>query len=201
MEEMSNLGDLALKLEMYRGRIAIAMSWVIFGMIFGSLTILAQSLILLGFEWWVTPLLVAVAGLVGGIAYMRFMKFLPMNKEIKRRWRVGTLFLFIPFVVSYALLPALIDTTPLYQMVVWYPSLGLGLLLCGSYAERERVRVMTYTGALILTTSLLLLPFFSYQQTTTLIIASGLVCVSMMLLIYLTASIYIFFTAQRVING
>ena len=203
MEEMSKLGDLAVKLEAYRVRIATAMSWVVFGMIFGSLTVLAQSLTLLGLGWWVTPLLVAVAGLVGGAVHVRFMKFLPVDREMRRRWRIGTILLFVPFVVTYSLLPLLIDVTPLYFMVVWYPSLGLGLVLCGSYAEKaERggVRVMTYTGLLILATSSVLIILFSYQQTATLVVASGLLCVSMMLLTYLAASIYVFFTAQRVIS-
>ncbi len=197
MDEISKLGDLALKLENYRSRIASAMIWVTFGMIYGAMTLLGQTLFLLGFGWWVIPLAVTIAAVGSGVTYFKLMKFLPLDRETVRRWRIGAVLLFLPVLISYTL-PAG-AAGGMYYNTVWYPSLGLGLLLCGVYAERQKV--MASTGLTMLVSSLLLLPFFSYKQTLLSITAAGLLCISMMLLIYLGASIYVFFNAQRAIHA
>ncbi|AAB89658.1 MULTISPECIES: hypothetical protein [Archaeoglobus] len=47
-EDAVRLGELALKLERYRYNVALATTWAIFGMVFGSMITLASSLMLLG---------------------------------------------------------------------------------------------------------------------------------------------------------
>ena len=42
-ENVARLGEVALKLEKYRYNIMLALSWVIFGMLFGSVTVFYNS--------------------------------------------------------------------------------------------------------------------------------------------------------------
>jgi len=202
MEDMARLGDIALKLERYRSYIASALSWVIFGMLFGSLVTLGSSLILLGlFDYRIFWALVAAAGIAGGYVYERFLRMMPVNREIRRRWRVGTVLLFIPFIASYSVIPSIIQVSSLYYNTIWYPSLGFGLLLAGLYAERGRyhVRSATYGGLLILLTSPVVIPVSNLPPSLNFAIGSGLLCVSLMILIYFAVFVYVFFSAQRVI--
>jgi len=203
MEEMARLGDLALKLEKYRSYIASALSWVVFGMIFGSLITLGSSLILFGFfDYRIFWILVAVAGVSGGFIYGKFLRMMPEDREIRRRWNIGLIFLFVPFIVSYSVVPSIVHVSKLYYNVIWYPSLGFGLLLAGLYAERGEnypIRSATYGGILIVLTSLILIPVSRLPVNSNVILASGLLCVSLMILIYFAVFIYVFFRAQRVI--
>ncbi len=196
-EDFARLGDAALKLERYRYNIASALSWVIFGMIFGSLVTLGSSLVLFGFQRYEIFLpLIAIAGIAGGYIYHKFWKYLPMESDVAKRWRIGTILLFIPFMVSYSVIPI---KSPLYYNTIWYPSLGFGLLLCGLYAERGLIRVMPYAGILIILTSLVLIPISKMPMNVNTVLAAGLLCNSMMMMIYFATAIYVFFKAQRVI--
>jgi len=203
MEEMARLGDIALKLEKYRSYIASALSWVIFGMLFGSLITLGSSLILLGFfDYRIFWILVAIAGVAGGFIYGKFLKMMPEDREIRRRWKIGSIFLFIPFIASYSVIPSIVHVSELYYNTIWYPSLGFGLLLAGLYAERAKeypVRSATYGGLLIVLTSPVIIPISKLPMSFNVIMGSGLLCVSLMILIYFAVFVYVFFRAQRVI--
>ena len=196
---MAKLGDMALKLENYRHHIIVALAWVIFGMIFGSMITLANSLTLFGFGYEVFWILV-VAAILGGYIYGRFLKYMPAKSDVElKRWKIGIPLMFIPFVISYSAIPVIFNVgAPLYFNTVWYPSLGIGLFLCGLVAERTS-RPMTYTGALISISSLVLLPISRMPVSFNVVIGAGLLCLSMMMLLYFITAIYIFFRAQRVI--
>ena len=207
MEDAKKLGDMALKLERYRYNIVSALGWVIFGMLFGSMTILYSSLLLFGIrEYWIIGILMIAAGITGGYTYGRFWKFIPVEREVKRRWYVGVILLSIPFIVSYLMLPFLIEdflnSSAFYFSTAWYPSLGFGLLFNSIYSERKDkhlvTKTMSYAGILIILTStiFLLIPTLGNAVTA---IAAGLLGVSMMILIYLLCALYTFFKAQRVI--
>ncbi|RLI81773.1 hypothetical protein DRP04_05405 [Archaeoglobales archaeon] len=197
VEDMAKLGDIALKLERYRHNIASALSWVIFGMIFGSMVTLGNSLVLLGFGgiFWI---LLILAGITSGYIYYKFWKYVPENREVKRRWKIGLVFLFLPFIIAYSIpLPI---KTPLYCATIWYPSLGVGLLICGLYVEKTSlVKSTVYAGVLILLTSPLLLPLFTMPVNPSLIVAAESLCTSMMILIYFITAIYAFFKAEKTI--
>ncbi len=197
---MAKLGDMALKLESYRHHIIVALAWVVFGMIFGSMMTLANSLTLFGFGYEFFWILLVVAAILGGYIYARFLKYIPAESDVKlRRWKMGIPLMFIPFVISYSAIPVIFSIgTPLYFNTVWYPSLGIGLLICGLVAERTS-RPMTYTGALISISSLVLLPISRIPVSFNVVIGAGLLCLSMMMLLYFITAIYIFFRAQRVI--
>jgi MFS family permease len=203
MEDMARLGDLALKLEKYRYNIASAMAWVIFGMVFGSMNILGNSLILFGIlDYRVFWVLVVIAGIISGYVYQRILKYMPREKEVEKRWRGGIILLFTPFIVFYALLPQAVNVSALYFNTIWYLSLGLGLFLCGLYTERKPlIRVMTYAGILIVLSSIVLYPISKLPMSFNIIIASGLLCLSMMLLIYFTTAMYIFFKAEKIVHA
>ena len=146
----------------------------------------------------------SAAGLSGGYLYERFWKYLPVNKEIKKRWHRGAALLFIPFVISYGVVPMMFKVNPLYMSVVWYPSLGIGLALYGLYSERDSeylaVRATFYVGVVITLTSLVFIPL-SKLPVSDIVAALGLLAISMMLLIYLSAAVYIFFKAEKIIYG
>lgn len=196
---MAKLGDMVLKLENYRHHIIVALAWVVFGMIFGSMITLANSLTLFGFGYEVFWILV-VAAILGGYIYGRFLKYMPAKSDVElKRWKIGIPLMFIPFVISYSAIPVIFNVgAPLYFNTVWYPSLGVGLLICGLVAERTS-RPMTYTGALISLSSLVLLPISRMPVSFNVVIGAGLLCLSMMMLLYFITAIYIFFRAQRVI--
>jgi len=197
------LGDMALKLERYRYTITSALGWVIFGMVFSSMNVLYSALLLYGIkEYWIIGPLMATAGVLGGYIYGKFWKFTPMSKEIRVRWMYGLILLFLPFVVSYTVAPIFINATPYYYTVVWYPSLGFGLLFCGLYAERNEyisVRAMPYAGVAIIATSVVFIQLAKLPMNYDTVIATGLLAVSMMLMVYLFTAIYVFFKAQRVV--
>lgn len=203
VEDIARLGDTAIKLEKYRYNIISALGWIIFGMIFGSMTTLGSSLILFGIRGYeILWLLVIIAGVSGGYIYHKLWRFIPMEGSVAKRWRVGIVLLFIPLIVSYSAIPIITKVeSPLYFNTIWYPSLGFGLLLCGLYAERgsQLIKTMPYAGILIILTSLILIPISKMPMNANTVIAAGLLCNSMMLLIYFATAIYVFFKAQRVI--
>ena len=175
-------------------------------MLFSAMSILYSSLMLFGVrEYWIIMVLMAVAGGVGGYVYGRLWKYVPLNKDIEMRWRVGIILLIAPFIVSYTLLPFFITPSQFYFSIVWYPSLGFGLLLAGIYAERKDkyliTKTMSYTGFAIVLTSTIFLPLSSFNTTFTEVIASNMLAVSMTLLIYFVTATYLFFKAQRVVYG
>ena len=199
MEDMAKLGDLALKLERYRYHIITALAWVVFGMLFGSMLTLANSLILLGFGYKIYWILLVVAMILASYIYAKFLKYMPVESDVKKRWRIGIPLMFIPFVIAYSVIPIILNIeTPLYFNTVWYPSLGICLLLYGLVAERTS-RAMKYTGALISATSLILIPILRLPPSFNTVMGAGLLCLSMMMLIYFITAIYIFFRAQRVV--
>ncbi len=197
MDDMAKLGEIALKLERYRYHIITALAWVIFGMVFGSLLTLANSLTLFGFGYEVFWIFLIVATILAGYIYARFLRYMPAESNDKlKRWKKGVSLMFIPLVISYLAIPAIFHANALYFNTVWYPSLGIGLFLCGPYAG---CRQMTYTGILISVTSLILLPISKMPSSYNVAIGAGLLCLSMMMFIYFITAIYIFFRAQRVI--
>ena len=200
-EDIARLGDLALKLEKYRYNIASALAWVIFGMVFGSMEVLGNSLIMFGIlDYEVFWVLVAIAGIISGYLYSKILKYMPKEREVEKRWRVGIALLFIPFIVSYALIPLLFKVSAFYFNTVWYPSLGFGLLFCGLYAERKPlIRAMTYAGVLIIVSSVILYPISTFPMNFDIVMASGLLCISMMMLIYFITAMYIFFKAEKIV--
>jgi len=200
-EDIARLGDLALKLEKYRYNIASALAWVIFGMVFGSMNILGNSLIMFGIlDYRVFWVLVAIAGTISGYVYSKILKYMPREREVEKRWRVGISLLFAPFIVSYALIPLAFGASAFYFNTVWYPSLGFGLLFCGLYAERKPlIRAMTYAGILVIVSSVILYPISTLPMNFKTVIASGLLCISMMMLIYFITAMYIFFKAEKIV--
>ena len=200
-EDIARLGDLALKLEKYRYNIASALAWVIFGMVFGSINILGNSLIMFDIlDYGVFWVLIAIAGTISGYIYSKILKYMPKEREVEKRWRVGIALLFIPFIVSYALIPLLFEVSAFYFNTVWYPSLGFGLLFCGLYAERKPlIRAMTYAGVLIIVSSVILYPISTLPMNFNTVMASGLLCLSMMMLIYFITAMYILFKAEKIV--
>ncbi len=199
MEDAAKLGDLALKLERYRCLITLALSWVIFGMIFGSMLTLANSLMLLGFGFRIFWILFVVAGILSGYTYGRFLRYAPPESDIRSKRRiVGLILMFIPFVIAYSVIPRIFHVNSLYFSTAWYPSLGIGLLLCGLVAERTG-GAMKHTGATISVTSLILIPISRMPPNFDTVIGAELLCLSMMMLIYFVTAVYIFFRAQRVV--
>lgn len=195
MEDMAKLGNLALKLERYRANIIHALSWVVFGMVFSGFITLANALVLLGYHWSVFWISLAIAGTVGGYIFGNFCKFLP---KVKKRWKIGIPLLFIPFIVAYAFVPKFITANSFYFSVIWYPSLGFGLLLYGIYAERDEIRAMPYAGISMILSSLILIPLSNLPMNNNNILASGLICTSLMILIYFATAIYVFFKAHKI---
>lgn len=201
MEDEIKLGELALKLEKYRYNIIKAFLWPIYGMLISSASILGISLFLFGkkFNFNALPIfwaMLLVAGLFGAIITMKLMKYISYEKK---RWRRGIV-MFIPFFILYSL-----PGDQLYYMVIWYPALGLALLLTGLLVERNSelsvTNTLIFVGILILISSPILLLFWKIPLSEELMIASYLITVSLMLINYLIGTIYTLLRAERAIYG
>ncbi|RLI80043.1 hypothetical protein DRP07_09550 [Archaeoglobales archaeon] len=204
MEEAEKLADIATKLERFRYNVIASLMWAMFGMVFGSAMLFAGAMQLIGItERTIYPAMLIVAGVISGLLSTRFERFIPLEKSIRKRWHLGLLLMFIPFIISYALLPQILILGAFYFSIVWYPSLGAGLLLYGIYVERNSqlvVRNLTFSGALMLLTSIVLIPLSRLEINDQIILGSNLLTISMMIAIYLAASLRGFFGAQKVIQ-
>ncbi len=207
MEEMKELGDLALKIDRYRYNITSSLAWIIFGMLFGSAVAMFNGItILVGYNWLIMTACLISAGVIGAVVYGMFLRFIPLIEETHKRWRRGRLLLFIPFVVLYAI-PEFLNLTQLqaslYYSLAWYPSLGIGLLLVGTFAEAKDkmlvTRSLTYAGILILASSIAFVPISKLVTDYYGVIALGLIATSMMLLIYLGVFLVTFFRASKAV--
>jgi hypothetical protein len=202
MEEEAKLGELVLKLEKYRYNVLMTFSWPIFGMIFGSAALLLNSAYLigksLGFE--VPPhvwLLMIIAGLASGLVFGKMMKYAPYKERV---WRRTVITMMTPFIVAYA-----IPANPFYYTTVWYPALGVALLLTGLLVERRSEYLvaspMTVVGTITIATSPILLMLSRLPTGFETLLAAGLICTAMMLINYLIGALYGLHKAQRVVYG
>lgn len=204
MEEMAKLGDLALKLERYRYNLIASLGWVIFGMLFASAIMIFNGLImLLGFNPWYIAVSLISAGVLGGLTYRFFKKFMP--KSERKEWKAGLIFLFLPFVVAYSVIPKLLTFTglqeSLYYSLIWYPSLGVGLLLFGLFTESKDewlvANTSTHAGISMILSSLAFIPLASLVTDYYGVMALSLIASSIMLLVYLGAFLFSFFKASK----
>ncbi len=209
MEDAERLADIATKLEKFRYNMLTSMVWAMFGMIFGSVTLFAEALQLIGVaDVRLTSIMLIFAGFAGGFLFKKFWRYFPEDRSIRNRWHLGFILMFIPFIVSYMLIPALLSNfltlSGFYYSTVWYPSLGVGLFLCGIYLERmpiaPRLRSFTISGALMVLTSFALIPISYLEMNEQVILGSNLLTISMMIAIYLAASLKEFFGAQNVLQ-
>ncbi|MBO8181666.1 MAG: hypothetical protein H0Z28_02595 [Archaeoglobus sp.] len=204
MEDAERLADIATKLEKFRYNVIASLMWAMFGMVFGSALLFAGAMQLVGVaDWTINSAMLIMAGFISGLLFRRFEKFVPLEKSIRKRWHLGLLLMFIPFIISYALLPQILILGAFYFSIIWYPSLGAGLLLWGIYVERNSqlvVRNLTFSGALMLLTSIVLIPLSRLEINDQIILGSNLLTISMMIAIYLAASLRGFFGAQKVIQ-
>ena len=204
MEDAERLADIAIKLEWFRYNVIASLIWAMFGMVFGSALLFAGALQLIwNISWTITSVMLVVAGIVGGYLFHKFWMFIPKERVVKQRWRMGLLLMFIPFIITYALIPALTPLTSFYFSVIWYPSLGAGLLFSGLYVEKDSqlaVRNLSFSGALMLLSALALIPISWLQPSDEVVLGANLLTISMMIAIYLIASLRGFFGAQRVIQ-
>jgi len=119
MEDIAKLGDLALRLEKYRYNLIASLGWVIFGMLFGAAVMIFNGLtVLFGFNPWYVAACLISAGIIGGLAYGLFRRFIPKVRGVSKRWRIGTAFLFLPFIIAYFI-----------EVFSTYTSAGISLLL------------------------------------------------------------------------
>lgn len=110
-------------------------------------------------------------------------------------WDISAL--YSVYRLTYALIPLVFGASAFYFNTVWYPSLGFGLLLCGLYAERKPlIRAMTYAGILVIASSVILYPISTLPMNFDTIMASGLLSLSMMMLIYFITAI---FKAEKIV--
>ncbi|WP_202319438.1 hypothetical protein [Archaeoglobus neptunius] len=192
---MKELGETALKLEEYRVRIVQSLSWVIFGVLFASSTMLFNALILLGISGLVVVISLLMAGFIGFIAYTALWKYISPGRGVRKKNAAAIIVaLTAPFLISYSILPLVIHTTQLYYSVVWYPSLGSGLLAAGLISRRSRT--MLYAGITLIFTSMIFI-YLPAGSVTPLV--ANLLAISMMLAVYLVAFLHEFITAERVI--
>ena len=100
--------------------------------------------------------------------------------------------LFIPFAALYTI-PNFLNLTQLqvslYYSLAWYPSLGIGFLLVGIFAEAKDemlvTKSLTNAGTLMLASSIAFVPVSKLVTDYYRVIALGLIATSIMLLIYL----------------
>lgn len=207
MEEMRELGSLALKLERYRYNITESLAWVIFGMLFGSAIAMFNGITLLvGYYWSIMTTCLMSAGLIGAVIYRMFLRFTPPIEETRKRWRKGWFLFFTPFIVIYILLNFLNLTqlqASLYYSLAWYPSLGIGFLLTGIFAEAKDemlvTKSLTCAGISILASSMAFVPLSKLVTNYYGVVALGLIATSMMLLIYLGVFLLTFFRASKAV--
>ncbi len=196
MEELTRLGDLAVRLERYMSCIAAALSWVVFGMIFAAFLMLGWSLTLLGFDYRIIWLCLALSLIAATLTTIKLKRMLPKEDEVRKRFHgLGSILMAIPFLVTYGIIPSLFNVPAIYYSIIWYPSLGVGLLLAGMYVERGYfIKTMIYGGLLIILTSAAL-PFIRTNNE----IAIALLCMSMTVFVYFFMFAYAFIKAQRVL--
>ena len=202
-KDAERLADIATKLEKFRYNVMTSLIWAMFGMVFGSALLFAGALQLIGIaERAIYPAMLIVAGIISGFLSARFGKFIPLEKRIRKRWRLGLVLTFIPFIISYTLIPQVFALGAFYFSVIWYPSLGAGLLLCGIYVEKNSliVRNLTFSGILMLLSSIVLIPLSHFEITERMILGLNLLTISFMIAIYLAASLRAFFGAQKVLQ-
>ena len=204
MEDAERLADIATKLERFRNNVMASLFWAMFGMVFGSALLFAGAMQLIGIaERTIYPVMLIVAGIISGFLSVRFERFVPLEKSIRKRWHLGFIPMFIPFIISYSLIPLITKVGAFYFSIIWYPSLGAGLFIWGIYVERNSkfvVRNLTFSGALMLLTSLVLIPLSYLEITDQMILGSNLLTISMMVAIYLAAFLRGFFGAQKVLQ-
>ncbi len=208
MNEEKILGDLALKLEKYRYNVIASLAWIVFGMAIGSASVLMNAIFLFGYTRWAFLILMG-AGIIAGFAYRCFWKFVPRIDEIYRMWRLSWIFFVTPFIISYAVIPVFLNLSDisyaLYYSLVWYPSLGVGLIFAGIHAEKRDeflvTRSMTLTGIAISGTSFIFIPLLGYISSFYHVVAMSLMADGLMMGIYLFSGLYGFIGAQREIYG
>ncbi len=207
MEEIRKLGDLALKLEKYRYNLTRSLGWVIFGMLFGSAVAFFSGItILIGYRWYVVASCLILAGVVGTIVHWMFLRFVPLSEVVNKRWKIGWFLFFVPFIILYTI-PSFLNLTKLqaslYYSLAWYPSLGIGFLLVGIFAELKDktlvTRPLTYAGILITVSSIVLVLMSGFVTDYYGVLALGLIATSMMLLIYLGAFLLAFFRSSKAV--
>jgi hypothetical protein len=206
MEDAKRLGELALKLEKYRYNLMASVSWVIFGMVFGSAVTLLNALFLFGLKWHGVLIATLIpAGFVSGIIYYKMAKLIAPKTD--DRWKHAWVFYALPFIVAYAVIPCFVNLTPLqqalYYSTVWYPSLGIAFTSLGIYVERKDDLLVTKTllpaGITILLSTAIIVVLGGYVKSYTDVLAVGLIATSMMLIVYLTCAVYSFFKSYRVL--
>jgi len=139
MREAVVFGELSVKMEKYRYNLISSLSWVIFGMLISGAVLLYDGISMLTGP---NSLYIAVIVVLAGIAvviYRSMWGLAPKDEKMKKAWRTGQLLMVLPFLLSYSVIPKFLNLTPLqqslYYSTVWYPSLGVGLIFLGVFAE------------------------------------------------------------------
>ena len=143
-------------------------------------------------------MLFASVGVSSGLTCRFFKKFMP--KSGRKDWKVGPIFLFLPFVVAYSVILAFLTfmefQESLYYSLIWYSSLGVGLLLFGLFSESKDewlvTNTSTHVGISMIQSSLAFIPLANLVIGYYGVMALQLVASSIMLLIYLGAFLFIF---------
>ncbi len=108
--------------------------------------------------------------------------------------------IFISFVVAYSIIPRFLTFTEiqgsLYYSLIWYPSLGVGLLLFGLFSKSKDewlvTNTLTYAGISMILSSLAFIPLANLVTDYYEMLAFQLIASSIMLLMYLEAFLFIF---------
>ncbi len=204
-ENEIKLTDLIMRLEKYRYVLLVNFSWPIFGMAFGGVVCIISAALLLSellkvsvgpYIWGV----LAIPGIVGGLLYGRLIMYLPRNIQVGKMQKILLILsIMFPFILAY-----LYPSSQFYYCVIWYPALGVGLLLNSfvlakiskEYLSMESLRI---ASLLILVSSPLILYLKRVSGNFYGILASGLLLNGLMILIYLIAALISIFKAEKVI--
>ena len=206
MKEAAMFGDLTVKIERYRYNLIASTSWVLFGMLFGGAVMLFNGVtLLIGYNPLYLAACLISAGIAGAFVFRSMLRLTPKDRETKKMWRTGLILLVLPFFVTYDIIPRILTLSQLqqslYYSLVWYPSLGFGLILLGVSAElRDKLlttRTITLSGIAISASSAIFIPLSGLVTSCSGVMALNMIAGSMMMLIYFGSFLVSFFRATK----
>ncbi len=207
MEEIARVADLAERLRKYFNTVGTAYAFFAFGMVicgYWLVFVSLKDLLYPGAPWSrVTPVAALAMWAVVALCVVALVKTAPKSRwRTEEGWREGlrwTVSFLAPFLAVY--LAPLPD--PRLYTVVWYPALGVSLLLVHLLLEREWISRRSVVARPFLMSSLATLattPLVVYALRAGDVACSWAMALGLMLLSYYVAGVYAMYKASRLFS-
>jgi len=203
-EDLARLADFANRLRRFLWTTSQANSFFAFGMVLTAYWLIGISLGLedVQFLYWALGMIPAIALCVASIyaAMPKRAAAKPLSME-GARWIASFALPFASLYMAYVLL--IERVSPAMLSILWYPALGIALLLAHFLLERPWMARGLMVAKPFLVSSLLALagcPVVVYAALTRGALAASLLSLGLMLLSYYVAGIYALIKASRLFS-